>query len=69
MGVGGVPAGPTGSRAHLYQGHTTVYVVIVAMVAASGGLLFGYDNGAPAHAFAPAPAPPPLHITRQLMNS
>jgi sugar porter (SP) family MFS transporter len=28
-----------------YEGKTTVAVVVIAMVAASGGLLFGFDNG------------------------
>lgn len=32
-------------RSALYQGHTTFAVVMIAIVAASGGLLFGYDNG------------------------
>lgn len=34
-----------GGRSHLYTGHTTFAVVMIAIVAASGGLLFGYDNG------------------------
>jgi len=32
------------SRAHLYQGKTTPYVILVAAVAASGGLLFGASS-------------------------
>jgi sugar porter (SP) family MFS transporter len=32
-------------RSSMYKGHTTVAVVMIAIVAASGGLLFGYDNG------------------------
>lgn len=32
-------------RASQYQGRTTFSVIMIAIVAASGGLLFGYDNG------------------------
>lgn len=52
MGVGGVPAAATRAgasfstgRCQLYQGRTTPAVLIIALVAASGGLLFGFDNG------------------------
>jgi hypothetical protein len=30
-----------GGRSHLYTGHTTFAVVMIAIVAPSGGLLFG----------------------------
>jgi hypothetical protein len=33
------------SRVKLYEGKTTFYIMIVSIVAGSGGLLFGYDNG------------------------
>lgn len=33
------------SRVAQYEGKTTVAVIVIAMVAASGGLLFGFDNG------------------------
>ena len=33
------------SRCKLYQGRTTPAVIFIAMIAASGGLLFGFDNG------------------------
>ena len=35
--------GPGSNKA--YNGHVTAYVVISCIVAASGGALFGYDNG------------------------
>lgn len=38
--------GRVDSRADMYKGKTTSAVVFVAIVAASGGLLFGFDNGA-----------------------
>jgi hypothetical protein len=34
-----------GSRTAEYQGGITFAVVIIAVLAAPGGLLFGYDNG------------------------
>ena len=37
-----------------YPGHTTLYVVLACILAASGGLLFGYDigiSGKPLHLF------------------
>ena len=35
--------GPGSNKA--YNGHVTTYVIISCIVAASGGALFGYDNG------------------------
>lgn len=35
--------GPGSNKA--YAGHVTSYVIISCIVAASGGALFGYDNG------------------------
>lgn len=43
--AGGAIAVEGGSRASQYNGRTTFAVVMIAIVAASGGLLFGYDNG------------------------
>lgn len=40
--VGGVPAGGS-SKA--YPGNLTVYVTVTCIVAAMGGLIFGYDIG------------------------
>jgi hypothetical protein len=54
MGGAATAVGPANSRAHLYQGHVTPAVILMAMSAASGGLLFGYDNG-----ITGAPRPPP----------
>ena len=45
MGGAVIPAGRESSRAQMYNGQTTTYVIVVALVAASGGLLFGFDNG------------------------
>lgn len=28
-----------------YTGHTTIYVLLTSILAASGGLMFGYDIG------------------------
>lgn len=45
---GGAPAAAghyDASRVSQYEGKTTAAVIIIAMVAASGGLLFGFDNG------------------------
>ncbi|KAJ7513713.1 hypothetical protein O6H91_23G011800 [Diphasiastrum complanatum] len=44
MAGGGIVEGG-GTRAHLYEGRTTSFVVIACIVAASGGLIFGYDIG------------------------
>lgn len=46
MGGGG-PIGPIGAagRASDYKGKLTGYVMVTALIAASGGLLFGYDLG------------------------
>jgi hypothetical protein len=33
------------SRHELYEGKTTLAVIVIAIVAACGGLLLGYDNG------------------------
>eukprot|EP00897_Mesotaenium_endlicherianum_P010511 jgi/Mesen1/9489/ME000063S08939 len=44
MPTGGI-APMAGTRAELYEGHVTVYVILTCLVAASGGLLFGYDIG------------------------
>ena len=35
----------TSDRAAHYKGKTTLSVILIAIVAASGGLLFGFDNG------------------------
>jgi hypothetical protein len=46
MGGGGVVmTGASHSRCHLYQGRVTGSIVLTAIIAASGGLLFGFDNG------------------------
>eukprot|EP00897_Mesotaenium_endlicherianum_P008642 jgi/Mesen1/7806/ME000408S06901 len=42
---GGVVAPVNGARAHLYEGKVTSYVILTSLMAASGGLLFGYDIG------------------------
>ncbi|KAJ7555377.1 hypothetical protein O6H91_05G035800 [Diphasiastrum complanatum] len=44
MAGGGVVAAG-GKSAHLYEGRTTLFVAIACIVAASGGLIFGYDLG------------------------
>lgn len=44
MPAGG-PVVAAGGRTDQYESKTTVYVIITALVAASGGLMFGYDNG------------------------
>jgi hypothetical protein len=45
MGVGAVAVkSADAERSQFYTGATTCYVVIVAIVAASGGLIFGFDN-------------------------
>lgn len=45
MGGAAIAGGLDVGRGHLYQGRTTAAVVFVAIAAASGGLLFGFDNG------------------------
>jgi hypothetical protein len=47
MGGGAVAAVNSfdAERCKLYTGRTTPAVILIAMVAASGGLLFGFDNG------------------------
>ncbi|EFJ37602.1 hypothetical protein SELMODRAFT_402035 [Selaginella moellendorffii] len=45
MAVGGGVASGGSARADLYRGHTTKYVILACIVAASGGLIFGYDVG------------------------
>lgn len=44
MAGGGVVSHGGGNAAQ-YEGRVTVYVVLACIVAASGGLLFGYDIG------------------------
>jgi sugar porter (SP) family MFS transporter len=43
--AGGGVVSHAGSKASQYEGHVTVFVVLACIVAASGGLLFGYDIG------------------------
>lgn len=46
MGGGAVAVGSfDAERCKLYTGHTTGAVILIAVIAASGGLLFGFDNG------------------------
>jgi hypothetical protein len=46
MGVGAVAVNTADAeRSQFYTGATTWYVIIIAIVAASGGLIFGFDNG------------------------
>ena len=42
---GGVVASGGGGRETQYEGRVTGHVVLACIVAASGGLLFGYDIG------------------------
>lgn len=44
-GGGAISSDVKSARRELYRGGITVYVVIAALAAASGGLLFGYDIG------------------------
>ena len=41
MAGGGMVVGPR----RTYEGRTTMFVVLACIVAASGGLIFGYDIG------------------------
>jgi sugar porter (SP) family MFS transporter len=43
--AGGVVVAAAGTRASQYNAKTTWYVVVLGVIAASGGLLFGYDLG------------------------
>lgn len=45
MGGGGPAFVDPNQRTQLHEGKTTWYVIMTALVAASGGLMFGYDNG------------------------
>lgn len=43
--AGGMVVTDVGGRSSEYNGKVTWYVVLVSLIAASGGLLFGYDLG------------------------
>ncbi len=43
--AGGMIVADVGGRARDYNGKVTWYVILVALIASSGGLLFGYDLG------------------------
>jgi hypothetical protein len=45
MAAGGLAPSAATSRAAQYAGGLNLYVIIVALLAGSGGLLFGYDIG------------------------
>ena len=45
MAGGGIGVGVAGARADQYEAKITPAVIIICLVAASGGLLFGYDLG------------------------
>ncbi|KAH7388080.1 hypothetical protein KP509_16G056500 [Ceratopteris richardii] len=45
MAGGGFTAASAGARASQYESKMTIYVVITCIIAASGGLMFGYDVG------------------------
>jgi hypothetical protein len=59
MGGGAVAAVNSfdAERCKLYTGRTTPAVILIAMVAASGGLLFGFDNGEAASSVHASAAP------------
>ena len=44
MAVGSFGGGGL-ARASQYEGRATIYVILTCIVAASGGLMFGYDVG------------------------
>ncbi|URD87095.1 Sugar carrier protein [Musa troglodytarum] len=44
MAGGGLAPTPDGEVKH-YNGHVTVFVIVTCVIAASGGLIFGYDIG------------------------
>ena len=44
MAGGGLAPTPDGEAKH-YNGHVTVFVIVTCVIAASGGLIFGYDIG------------------------
>lgn len=43
--AGGVISEGHGSRMDQYQGRTTFAVILIAIVASAGGLIFGFDMG------------------------
>lgn len=45
MAGGGIVAAAPGQRSELHEAKTTWFVIMTALIAASGGLMFGYDNG------------------------
>ncbi len=45
MGVGAIATSNVKERASRYKGGITSYVLVVAMLAAAGGMMFGYDDG------------------------
>lgn len=45
VGGSSSPAAKPGGRAAHYTGHMTIYVLVVALVSATGGMLFGFDIG------------------------
>jgi hypothetical protein len=48
MGVGAIAVKPADAeRSAFYTGTVTPCVILIAIVAASGGLIFGFDNGEP----------------------
>ena len=47
--AGGGYVAPTGARN--YEGRVTPFVIMTCMVAAMGGLIFGYDLGISGNAF------------------
>lgn len=47
MAGGGIDVGVAGARAAQYEAKITPAVIIICLIAASGGLLFGYDIGRP----------------------